>query len=398
MSFSFNFSLENESIDGDTVVISNDFVDTSAKTNNNSNASLIGNQNSFKSDKFDLVEVILNYNANRENLSNECIRIPIENYEHLMSKEVSRISTQGGDLFKLCFPYNNIANNNNISIGNELSGTDLIPGFYEGGLKTWECSVDLCNYLLNHVTEGDIKSSTRILELGCGSGLPGICCMMNFEYHSIVFVDYNVDVIENVTWPNIIYNLKYAEQNNTYSSRCKDEVLERAVSDMEVTSNGLNDDDMKGCDHACTDMLQKIHCFAGDWMQLESHPPIAPFDCELIPKYDIILSAETLYNTDTCKEIGQLLFKHLSFPNGTAYISSKRYYFGVGGGTSDFKTVLSNMPVPLPSSNTDGINIGDKSMGCTYRWNIEVVEEIQDKASNLREILKITFVYTNSCK
>jgi protein-histidine N-methyltransferase len=28
--------------------------------------------------------------------------------------------------------------------------SDLVRGVYEGGLKTWECSIDLASYLLDH--------------------------------------------------------------------------------------------------------------------------------------------------------------------------------------------------------------------------------------------------------
>lgn len=53
--------------------------------------------------------------------------------------------------------------------------SDLISGVYEGGLKVWECSIDLCHYLSEHVLSHDvihpISSLHRggsILELGCG--------------------------------------------------------------------------------------------------------------------------------------------------------------------------------------------------------------------------------------
>ena len=40
-----------------------------------------------------------------------------------------------------------------------------------GGLKVWECSIDLVRYL----QEADIPlENSRVLELGCGAGLPGI--------------------------------------------------------------------------------------------------------------------------------------------------------------------------------------------------------------------------------
>ena len=79
--------------------------------------------------------------------------------------------------------------------------TDIVPGVYEGGLKCWEASIDLVNYLyknteifeeLNlHILEVIIELSHRkfcfftfqfsiiyiyslSLKAGCGHGLPGI--------------------------------------------------------------------------------------------------------------------------------------------------------------------------------------------------------------------------------
>ena len=54
------------------------------------------------------------------------------------------------------------------------SSTDLVPGVYEGGLKIWECSEDLVHWL--HQTRGDKLAGLKVLELGCGAGLPGIYC------------------------------------------------------------------------------------------------------------------------------------------------------------------------------------------------------------------------------
>ncbi len=43
-----------------------------------------------------------------------------------------------------------------------LSTDDIMPHVYEGGFKTWECSVDLARYL---VGRGDIADSLRYQEL-----------------------------------------------------------------------------------------------------------------------------------------------------------------------------------------------------------------------------------------
>ena len=51
-------------------------------------------------------------------------------------------------------------------------GTDLLPGQYEGGLKIWECSEDLVRFLSQ--TRVQSLQGKRVLELGCGAGLPGL--------------------------------------------------------------------------------------------------------------------------------------------------------------------------------------------------------------------------------
>ena len=54
------------------------------------------------------------------------------------------------------------------------ASTDLVPGVYEGGLKIWECSEDLVHWL-DHTRAGKLDG-LKVLELGCGAGLPGIYC------------------------------------------------------------------------------------------------------------------------------------------------------------------------------------------------------------------------------
>lgn len=60
--------------------------------------------------------------------------------------------------------------------GEDARVADLIPGVYEGGRKLWEASVDLVEYL---VREKIGLEGKRVLELGCGHGLPGILALQN---------------------------------------------------------------------------------------------------------------------------------------------------------------------------------------------------------------------------
>jgi hypothetical protein len=47
--------------------------------------------------------------------------------------------------------------------------TDIIPGKYEGGLKVWECRIDLCNYLMEQIhvfheneKQKEVKTTTAV--------------------------------------------------------------------------------------------------------------------------------------------------------------------------------------------------------------------------------------------
>ena len=68
----------------------------------------------------------------------------------------------------------------------ESKHSDLIPGIYEGGLKIWECTIDLLQYLQNH--QEISLNGTTVLDLGCGNGCVGIYALKcNASVH---FQDY----------------------------------------------------------------------------------------------------------------------------------------------------------------------------------------------------------------
>jgi protein-histidine N-methyltransferase len=55
--------------------------------------------------------------------------------------------------------------------------TDLIPGIYEGGFKTWECAIDLVAHLEERISQQEGLSwlkDVRATELGCGTALPSM--------------------------------------------------------------------------------------------------------------------------------------------------------------------------------------------------------------------------------
>jgi protein-histidine N-methyltransferase len=108
--------------------------------------------------------------------------------------------------------------------------SDLVPGVYEGGLKTWECSLDLVNHLDglgDGYTDGDIHGK-RILEvrcrflglnfdligypqIGCGTAVPSLYLLHRLFSSAtsttgetqLHLQDYNDSVLEFVSFPNI---------------------------------------------------------------------------------------------------------------------------------------------------------------------------------------------------
>lgn len=88
-------------------------------------------------------------------------------------------------------------------------------------------------------------------------------------------------------------------------------------------------------------------------------------------KYDIILTSDTLYNETYYHQLISLIQDHLS-PQGTVFVAAKSYYFGLGGSVSKFMLLLDQ------SSKLYG----------------QIIKRIEDRASNVREVLQLTFKHT----
>ncbi|KAK9829233.1 hypothetical protein WJX72_004662 [[Myrmecia] bisecta] len=192
-------------------------------------------------------------------------------------------------------------------LGNgQLADSDLIPGTYEGGFKLWEGAADLAKFLCTEwgLTESLFTSPTdpckalagkKILELGCGQGLPGILAYLaGADVH---FQDYNEEVLEVLTGPNLAHNRRMLPPG-------------RRKGDVRYFAS----------DWCCMGDLMGKNLLGGN--------------------YDIILSAETIYSLDSQHSLYECMKQFLRPPHGIAYVAAKTYYFGVGGGTTAFKKLL----------------------------------------------------------
>ena len=230
-----------------------------------------------------------------------------------LSSEVEEIPISGGNLYIKHVSDSNVEESlkdrQDVS-GNDIltaaeNSTDLIPLVYEGGLKIWECSIDLVEYLL----ESQVGFQGKlVMEIGCGAGLPGIYALLQgAEVH---FQDYNDDVIEYVTIPNVLVNL--AQQPKHCQS--------------ETASFGLLQTARKCC-----------RFFSGDWGSVVDF--INPEQVNEM-MYDVILTSETIYAVESHVKLYNFIKRHLKEPNGIAYVAAKTHYFGVGGGTRSFEKLV----------------------------------------------------------
>jgi len=177
------------------------------------------------------------------------------------------------------------------------NSTDLVPGVYEGGLKIWECSEDLVEWL--HQTKGDKLAGLKVLELGCGAGLPGIYCFT--QGATVWFSDYNKDVLGEVTIPNVLLNVPNEPEETRF--------------------------------------------FSGDWESLEKNI----LDKEIknkCDKFDLILTSETIYNVENQQKLISI-FNKFTKRNGEVLVAAKTFYFGVGGGVRQFENLV----------NKSGLNV-----------------------------------------
>ncbi|VEL10879.1 unnamed protein product [Protopolystoma xenopodis] len=134
---------------------------------------------------------------------------------------------------------------------------DVKPGIVEGGLTLWNGSIDLIGYL--ELSEKLDFRSKRVLEVGCGCGLPGIFALKSGAMH-VMFQDYNDFVLKAWTIPNVLCNVLSLEKQSTTNFVFHKDVPKSSASFI-----------------------------SGDWLHLSREDPT--------DTYDVILSTETIYRS-----------------------------------------------------------------------------------------------------
>ncbi|CCC68723.1 hypothetical protein NCAS_0B06390 [Naumovozyma castellii] len=255
-----------------------------------------------------------------------------------------------------------IAELNHILIGD--TSEDLRKNVYEGGLKSWECSVDLVDLLNNQTYQLD--QFDTYLELGCGTSLPSEYILSKLlltkaQNKTLILSDYNTSVMRLVSLPNMIITwAKYALDDKLFAElqRSEDPSVPIVDDELLLTSAIL--------DAFYEDLKQRnlnIQLISGSWGRKFTNilHSIIPAGNNIL-----VLTSETIYQPDNLPVVAEtLLDLKLSYSNVLVkqFLAAKDIYFGVGGSIVEFERYLKekikegNLPV---TCKTFKINTGLK--------------------------------------
>ncbi|KAG0242252.1 hypothetical protein B0O80DRAFT_488020 [Mortierella sp. GBAus27b] len=260
--------------------------------------------------------------------------------------------------------------------------SDLVKGVYEGGLKTWECALDLVAYLAELKESYDKK---KVLELGCGSALPGIYILTQCSSVRVDLQDYNDQVLKLVTLPNILLNTHFRPDQQPAPVEEEDEEEEKedkSGSDQEGEDDDDDNDepeadpadgdfagveiDLPDTEAGKLELVKKVdvhtRLIMGDWSGLVD---LMAFKGDE-DKYDLILTSETIYSEESQPKLYTAIKNSLK-RGGKALVAAKTFYFGVGGDILSFRRLVEEDNV----------------------FDVKVVFSVQ--AYVRREILELTF-------
>ncbi|KAL4252026.1 Lysine methyltransferase [Pleurotus pulmonarius] len=226
------------------------------------------------------------------------------------------------------------------------SPSDLVPGVYEGGLKTWECALDLVDYLENSGARS--PTGKVILELGCGTAIPSIYLLerlfaqpptnTGLPMTHIHLQDYNDAVLQLVTLPNILLNWYMSpasisfRQSITSSEVSFPPVDSTAPGELPITSELVA---------AFQDSLLafniSLRFFTGSWETFDLQQSLSlTKEANRDRTYDMVLTSETIYRVESLSALIELMRKSVGQHEYQCLVAAKILYFGVGGGVSEF--------------------------------------------------------------
>lgn len=222
---------------------------------------------------------------------------------------------------------------------------DLRKNVYEGGLKSWECSIDLVDLFVEKPFK-DFQCQC-VIELGCGTALPSEFLFMEYlranttKGLKFVLCDYNVDVLRLVTIPNLLIawaKTVLSEKEWGQLQRSEDENIPVLQDEILITERLLK---TFTADLAARNV--EFFFISGSWGR--------PFinllrDHKFLPSENtLILTSETIYQPQTLPIIGETILQIIIENQKRGFdvaclLAAKDIYFGVGGSIVEFEDFM----------------------------------------------------------
>jgi protein-histidine N-methyltransferase len=229
------------------------------------------------------------------------------------------------------------------SIPSGLDASDLAPNVYEGGFKTWECSLDLCRFLLDRGPRRDLDDMARVshvLEMGCGSALPSLLLFQHAVRAELAvhftLTDYNADVLRLVTLPNVLLAwvaaLSPPQNTALFPHAGAANPLQAGTAAGELY---LSPALLQAFSAHLTALGISLTLISGSWAPTESFAALVP---QTLDREMLILGSETIYSPASLSAFTDAMAALMKRVKAAkAIVAAKRVYFGVGGSVDGFR-------------------------------------------------------------
>ncbi|KAK6279384.1 hypothetical protein POUND7_019651 [Theobroma cacao] len=249
-----------------------------------------------------------------------------------------------------------------------FTGSELISSKPEGFLKSWDSSIDLVNVLKHEIRDGQLSfRGKRVLELGCGYGLPGIFACLKGAC-TVHFQDLSAETIRCTTIPNVLANLEQARDRQSrqpespltpsrqtlaptvhfYAGDWEElpTVLSVVRNDVSEVTTGMSlsfseEDFMDGCSSQDGSIIaQEISSRRSRKLSGSRAWERASEIDQGEGGYDVILMTEIPYSVSSLKKLYALIKKCLRPPYGVLYLATKKNYVGFNNAARHLRSLV----------------------------------------------------------
>ncbi|CAH1452879.1 unnamed protein product [Lactuca virosa] len=307
----------------------------------------------------DRVSQSLSTTSDRDmHLPSPAVEILPSKMEHPYKYAAESIDLQGVNIFK-----------GKVSVS-DMIGSELIQSKADGSFKSWDSSFDLVKVLKHEIRDAQLSfRGKRVLELGCGYGLPGIfACLKGASV--VHFQDLNAETIRCTTIPNVLANLQQARDRQSRQPESSLTPSRQTISPMVhfyageweelgtvlsiVEPEGLElpkptnlsfseEDFMDACSSQDGSIIGLGHETSSRRSRKLSGSRVWERASETDHReggYDVILMTDIPYSATSLKKLYALIKKCLKPPYGVLFVATKKHFVGSNSAARQLRSLV----------------------------------------------------------